>query len=87
MYSRATNKCQWIYTKREDKSICNKPCVGQLCTYHIQQKRIVGNEIANLCSNCGLNGTRSRTELCLKCGGKKSINKYQCKSILSSQKA
>ena len=53
MCSRATNKCQWIYTKRDAKSICNRPCVGQLCTYHIQQKRIVGNEIANLCSNCG----------------------------------
>ena len=75
MYGRATNNCQWIYTKRANKSVCNRACVGQLCSYHIQQKRIVGNDIANICSNCGMNGTRSRTGLCMKCGGKKaSIN-------------
>ena len=41
MYNRATNKCQWLYTKRTDKTICDRPCVGQLCSYHIQQKRRV----------------------------------------------
>jgi len=61
------NFCPWLkigYTLP-----CNKNCVNEFCSYHMQCVRN-GSLGPKPCIRCGV-GVRGKTHLCAQCGGKR----------------
>ncbi len=61
------NRCVWL--KIGHISPCNKACVNEFCSYHMQSVKN-GSLGPNPCIQYGV-GVRRKTQLCAKCGGKK----------------
>ena len=74
MFVGAENVCKWVNTRKPGSYYCNKPCVGAYCAFH---NHAIKNErpLAQACTICKINGTRSITGLCQKCGASRQTSK------------
>jgi hypothetical protein len=85
MFNLAVNKCKWIMTKKSGKFTCEKPCMGEYCSAHNMRLK-AGSCLAKVCTQCGKNGTRSITGLCLACGGQKAIKRISAMRYYNRKK-
>jgi len=61
------NHCKWLMIG--SATPCNKTCRGEFCGYHLQSVRR-GSLGPLPCLRCGV-GVRGKSQLCLRCGGKR----------------